>query len=186
MTDARTVLPGDEVAVEEEYLAGEGTYNRDGAICAAVVGELELDNDDMIAKVVAVNPMAELKEGDIVFGVIDAVRASMAVCSVVAMDGRDRGVSGDTYGTIHISKVSPDYVQDMGREVRPSDIVRAKVIQTKPSLQLTTVDRHLGVVKALCRRCRMPMVPSNKGLYCEECKRTETRKVADDYGCVKV
>ena len=32
MTDTREVFPGDEVAVEEEYLASEGTFAKDGKI----------------------------------------------------------------------------------------------------------------------------------------------------------
>ncbi len=181
----KTVLPGDEVAVEEEFLAGEGTYNEEGVIYAATLGELNLSNEDMTARVASTNPMAELNEGVIVFCHIDTVRSSMAVCNVIAIEGQSRGITGDTYGTIHISKVSPYYAQDMGRELRPSDIVRAKVTQPKPSLQLTTVDPHLGVVKALCRRCRTPLVKKEKGLYCEICECTVNRKVADDYGSVE-
>jgi exosome complex component CSL4 len=40
------------------------------------------------------------------------------------------------------------------------------------------------VIKALCKRCRMPMKKRGNTLYCEYCDRTEYRKYADDYGDV--
>lgn len=185
MIEKRSVLPGEEVAEVEEFLPAEGTYEEDGKVYAAMMGELELDHGDKVARVRPFNPMAELKSGDFVFCAVTDVKNCMAICEVVAMEGKEREITGDTSGTIHISKLSSDYVQDAGREVRPSDIIRAKVIQAKPSVQLTTAGPHLGVVKALCKRCRAPLVRKDKGLYCNNCERNETRKIADDYGDVE-
>ena len=184
MTETRTVLPGEEVAVEEEYLAADGTYNEDGLIYASQTGELQLDDQERIAKVIPANPLVKLKVGDTVFCAITDVRSTMAICEVVAVEGKKRAVSGDTYGTIHVSKISPYYTEDVGRELRPSDIIRGKVTQTKPSLQVTTVDENLGVVKGLCKRCRQKMERDGKSLYCKSCDRREPRKLANDYGDV--
>jgi exosome complex component CSL4 len=185
MIEKRSVLPGEEVAESEEYLPAEGTYEEDGKVFAAMMGELQLDLDEKVARVVPFNPMAELKPGDFVFCAVTDVKNCMAICEVVAIEGKEREITGDTSGTIHISKLSSDYVQDASREVRPSDIIRAKVLQAKPSVQLTTVGSHLGVVKALCKRCRAPMTRKEKGLYCANCERNESRKIADDYGDVE-
>jgi exosome complex component CSL4 len=106
------------------------------------------------------------------------------IAKVVA-EGKSRNITGDTNGTIHVSKLSQEYVQDVGREVRPSDIIRAKVTQVKPSIQLTTAGAHYGVVKALCRKCRQPLLKVEKGLYCNTCERGDMRKLADDYGDVE-
>ncbi|MGD1060753.1 MAG: exosome complex RNA-binding protein Csl4 [Methanomassiliicoccales archaeon] len=184
MKTKRPVLPGEEVAEAEEFLPAEGTYEENGKIFAAFAGELELDQDEHIASVKAYNETAELKVGDSVFCEVTDVRSMMAICEVVAVEGRERAVAGDTNGTIHVSKLSMEYTQDAGREMRPSDLIRAKVIQAKPSVQLTTASEHFGVVKALCRRCRAPLVRKDSSLYCNNCERTETRKVADDYGDV--
>jgi exosome complex component CSL4 len=185
MIEKRSVLPGEEVAESEEYLPAEGTYEEDGKVYAAAMGELELDNDEKVARVRPFNPIAELKPGDFVFCAVTDVRNCMAICDVVAIEGREREISGETSATIHISKLSSDYVQDASREVRPSDLIRAKVIQAKPSVQLTTAGPHLGVVKALCKRCRAPMTRKDKSLYCANCERNESRKIADDYGDVE-
>ncbi len=185
MKEKRAVLPGEEVAVVEEFIPGEGTYEENGKILSALFGELELDLDEKIASVVAKNPPVTLKIGDAVFAEVTDVRNSMAICEIIAVEGEERNVTGDTSATIHISKVSSAYTQEVGRELRPSDVVRAKVLQVKPSVQLSTVGPHLGVVLALCKRCRAPLKKKNKALYCATCDRTENRKTSDDYGEVK-
>ncbi len=186
MIDTKKVLPGDEVAVEEEYLAAEGTYNEDGVIFASQLGDLQLDKNEMTAKVVSPNPPNILRPGDIVFAIIADTKPTMATCDVVAKEGVKRGVGGETYGTIHVSKISPGYTEDVSKEFRKNDIIRGKVTQTKPSLQIVTVDPHLGVILARCMRCRGYLVKKDKGLYCESCEKYYTRKTADDYGQVVI
>jgi len=180
----KKVLPGEEVAVVEEFIPSEGTYEDNGKVYSALLGTLELDHEEKTAKVIADNPLVTLSPGDIVFGEITDVKTSMAICEVVAVEGKERNITGDTYGTIHISKVSPNYTEQVGKEFRPSDIVRAEVLQVKPSIQLSTVGNHLGVIKALCRKCRAPLERRGRNLYCPRCERTEYRKLADDYSMV--
>lgn len=185
MSERREVFPGDEVAGEEEYLASDGTFSSDGVIYAAQIGILELDDDEMTAKVVSPNPPNVLKEGDIVFAVVSDIRSTMATADVVATDGNKRGVGGETYATIHVSKISPGYTDDVSRELRKGDYIRAEVMSIKPSLQLTTKDEHLGVIRSLCGTCKSDLVKKGKNqLYCKNCERSFPRKLADDYGNV--
>jgi exosome complex component CSL4 len=185
MKEKRKVVPGDEVAEVEEFIPGEGTYEEEGKIYSSYYGELELDHEEKIAKVKAKNEMTRLNLGDFVFCEVSDARTSMAICEVVAVEGKSRQLGGDTNGTIHVSKISSDYVQDAGRELRPSDLIRAKVIQVKPSIQLSTVAPHLGVVKALSRKCRQPLVKVEKDLYCPQCEKHDHRKISDDYSDVE-
>jgi exosome complex component CSL4 len=185
MSDKRKVLPGDEVAVAEEYLPADGTYEEDGVVYSALTGDLSVNDSEKTVSVKAENPMVSLEIGDSVFCEVTDVRASMAICEVVMVEGRSRNVTGDTNGTIHVSKISQDYVQDVGREYRPSDIIRAKVMQVRPSIQLNTAHPHFGAVKSLCRNCRSKLRRTDKGLYCDLCEEYESRKIADDYGDVE-
>jgi exosome complex component CSL4 len=185
MKEKRKVIPGDEVAEVEEYIPSEGTYEDQGKVFSALYGELELDHEEKTARVSAKNPMTKLAIGDIIFGQVTDVRTSMAICEVIAVEGHPREITGDTNGTIHVSKISSEYIQDVGKELRPSDIIRAKVIQVRPSIQLTTTSPHLGVVKALCRKCRHALVRAENGLVCPNCERTDHRKLADDYAAVE-
>lgn len=186
--DSKFVMPGDEVAVEEEYAAGEGTFAEDGTVFASQVGVLSLDDDSCTATVKASNPPNTLKKGDIVYAVVADIRKTMATADVVAKEGSDRCVGGETYATLHVSKISPKYTDEVDKELRKGDYIRAVVTETKPSLQLATKDPHLGCIRALCSKCKTEMVRSRdgNGLYCTECRYAMPRKLADDYGDVRL
>lgn len=182
----RTVFPGEEIAEEEEYVASEGTYVRNGKIYASAFGELTLNDTELTASVSAPNPVVVLKNGDIVYASIDDVRKTMASATALFKEGVDRSISSSTVGTIHVSKITPDYCADVSQCLRKMDLVRAEVIGTQPSLQLTTKGPHLGVIRALCPECKKVMKIKNGGLVCPKCHgQPAPRKLADDYGDVE-
>jgi len=182
----RVVLTGDEVAVSEEFEAGAGTYEHEGKIYAMAPGILNLDYSSKMARVEMFNPPVRLEVGDIVYATVDDIRNSMSTATVFVLHGTKRKVSGETESSIHISNVSSEYTDDFRRVFRLGDIIRAQVIQSEPSLQLTMAGPNLGVVKALCSNCRGPLVRKDSGLYCERCETTESRKIAADYGDLKL
>lgn len=186
MTNNTEVFPGDEVAEEEEYLASDGTFASDGKIYASQIGVLQLDDDECVARVVSPNPPNILRTGDVVYAVVADVRNTMATADVVAKEGVKRGLGGETYATIHVSKISQGYTDDVSKELRKGDYIRARVTGTSPSLQLTTKDDHLGVIRSLCGTCKTELERKGKGLYCPNCERNFMRKLADDYGDVKL
>ena len=178
------VFPGEEVAVEEEYVAAEGTFAENGIIYASQIGELELDDEEYVARVRSHNPPNILEVGDIVYAVVADIRNTMATADVVGKAGVDRTLGGETYATIHVSKISPGYTDDVSRELRKGDRIRAVVTGTSPSLQLSTKDDHFGVIRSLCGTCKTELRKKGNGLYCEKCEKTTPRKLADDYGDV--
>ncbi len=98
--EPKMVLPGDEIAVAEEFEPGEGTYERNGLVFAATPGVLILDPANRVARVRAFNPPAELKVGDIVYGVVDDIRGMMATATILAIHGRTRQISGESEGPL--------------------------------------------------------------------------------------
>ena len=182
----KKVLPGEQVATSEEYTPGFGTYEHEGMIYASAVGDLNLDEKNKTARLTMDNPPMTVFEGDKVFCEVTDLRASMVICNILAIEGAKRAVTGKTDATIHVSRIANKYVEDASQEYGQTDLLRAEVIQSKPSIQLTTVHQHLGAVMAKCRVCREPLErkQGNK-LYCPKCDRTEYRKVADDYRAVK-
>lgn len=184
MESKRLVYPGDHVGVAEEFVPGPGTYEEDGEVYAATIGYLTLDTTDFVARVESfVKPPAVVEPGDIVIGVVHMTRSSMAIVEVKALaDQPERGIGGDTNGTLHVSKASDQYVENMDDAFRVRDIVRAKVLGTKPAIQLTTKMPGLGVLKSYCPRCGTPMQKKGRGLLCPECDWKATGKLADDYG----
>ena len=179
---SKRVLPGDPVAFAEEYIAGEGTYeDKDGRVYASAVGQLEVDEAEKVVKVRPENPPIVLVEGDVVIARITDVKPAMAICTIVSQEGKRREVSSETLAAVHVSKIASSYVEDAGDLLRPGDLVRAKVIQALPSVQLTTSGPHFGALHSLCSLCREPLDKKGDKLYCTRCERTEVRKTSDDY-----
>jgi exosome complex component CSL4 len=106
----------------------------------------------------------------------------MVIAEVIHVIGKQRKISGDTNGTLHISEISAGYVKDPSDVYSLGDIFRAKVIQVIPSVQLTTKGNNLGVIKALCSECRHPLESKGQILECPLCGHKEKRKMAQDYG----
>ena len=181
------VMPGDELSTSEELLPGDGTYEEDGVIRASRIGKYFVDEKYRRAKVkpVTSTPVV-LRKGDIVLAEVRVAKPMMIIAEVMRVVGKNRAVSGDTNGTIHASEISRSYVKDASTEYKAGDIVRAKVFQVKPSVQLTTKDNDLGAIKALCIRCRHSLVRQGNRLECGNCGNQERRKIAVDYGDLNV
>jgi len=178
----RLVLPGEMIGTSEEFLPGEGTFEENGKIFSKNVGTLEINEKEKTVNVKTVNPPVVLKNGDIVIGTIRDVKSMMAIVDVEKVVGKNRRITGENIGAVHISKIASGYVKDVGSECRMNDVIRAKVIQTVPSLQLSMVGPEFGIVRAVCEKCRMPLEKDEDKLFCRHCERTETRKIANDYG----
>lgn len=177
----KIVMPGDELATSEEYIAGEGTYEKNGKIFSAVIGKKAFDEGEKIAKVAVTNPPAKLKPGDIVLGEVINISQSIVIISLAQVENRSRALAGDREGALHISKVTKGFVEDIRKEYRLGDIVRARVLQASPSVQLGTDSEELGVLKARCLKCRAILSKKGDALYCSRCERNEHRKLAKDY-----
>jgi exosome complex component CSL4 len=106
----------------------------------------------------------------------------MIIADVIHVIGKDRQVSGETNATLRVSEISNGYTKDPATEYSPGDIIRAKVTQVRPSLQLATKDKDLGVIKAVCSKCRGSLEAKGNMLECQNCNNKERRKTAIDYG----
>jgi len=182
MTENKIVLPGDQVSTSEELLPGDGTFEEDGIIRASRVGTYVVDEKQRRAMIKPLTSIpVELRRGDIVLATVGSVRSSMVIADVIHVIGKNRSISGDTNGTLRVSEISNSYVRDPSTEFAPGDIIRAKVTQVKPSIQLATKDRDLGVIKAICTKCRHPLIYRGNILECNNCRNKENRKTANDY-----
>jgi exosome complex component CSL4 len=175
------VMPGDELATSEEYIAGEGTYEKNGKIFSSVIGKKAFDEAEKVAKVTVANPPVKLKPGDIVIGEVINISQSIVIISLAQVENSPRALAGVREGALHISKVTKGFVEDIRKEYRLGDLVRARVLQASPSMQLGTDSDELGVLKARCLKCRMILSKKGDALYCSRCERNEHRKLAMDY-----
>jgi exosome complex component CSL4 len=176
-------FPGDELAMAEEFSAGEGAFEDDGVIRASVMGKTKVDTRKRAIALKPLNYPPVLKVGDEVIGVITGLKSSMVTVDVIRVAGEDeREIPSRDEGTIHISKISDDFVSDTKSCFKQRDVIKAKVIQVKPSLQLSTSGRDLGVIQAYCSKCREKLKREGGKLKCASCQNVEERKLSSLYG----
>ncbi|NJE03124.1 exosome complex RNA-binding protein Csl4 [Thermococcus sp. MV11] len=184
------VLPGDYLGVIEEYFPGEGVKEENGELYAVRAGKVVIDQDRME---ISVEPLTDTpplpKVGDIVIANVIEVKPQAAIVQLVKIEGRDddREIATSKLAGIHISQVRDGYVESMTSEFKVGDVVRARVIATEKSpIQLSTKGPDLGVVYALCSRCRTPLVRRGDRLICPRCGSVETRKLSTLYRKMRV
>jgi len=176
------VIPGDRLGVIEEFLPGQGTFVKDGSICSSITGHALVD---MPNKTISVYPRVHLPvipyEGSVIVGQVSSAQEKSASVRILKVEKRD--IPGVFTGVLHISTASGDYIKTMYDAFRPGDIVRARVVSNKNmTYHLSTVDKTLGVLFALCSRCGSLLNLRGSVLQCQACKNIEERKIAVDYG----
>jgi exosome complex component CSL4 len=176
------VVPGDRLGVIEEFTPGSGTYVEEGTIHSKVTGCTLLDSLNKQVSVYPLSKTATVPEvGSVVTGLVLDVRNKQAVLRIFQVG--EKMLSGFFTGMLHISGVSHGYVDNMFGVCKAGDIMRAKVISTKNrSFFLSTAEKDLGVVSALCSRCGNALQSGNRGLECSKCGNFERRKTPPDYG----
>jgi len=178
------VFPGDILATAEEFMAGEGAYLDDGNICSSIAGKPHFDREEMVASVKALKHPALPRVDDIVHGRIDNVGPKMVKVELLRIEsgGNDRQMATRENGVLHISNMNSKPVSKPRMIYKAMELIRARVIQTEPSIQLSTVEHELGTLKAYCRRCRNVLEIKGDVLWCPNCEIREERKVAENYG----
>jgi exosome complex component CSL4 len=176
------VVPGDFLGTSEEFTPGSGVYDEKGNIYASVTGGVNITDKRVIEVQPSVDTPPTLNEGDVVLGRIEDIRDTIAVVNIACMKGHEgRAIAASTQGIIHISNVKSGYVNELQHEFGYLDLVMARVIDAK-ALRLSTDGKDLGVIKAICVKCKGDLKRKGNTLACERCKRVEVRKMSEDYG----
>jgi exosome complex component CSL4 len=178
------VVPGDLLGTAEEFVPGRGTYEDHGKIYSALLGHRVVDPSDRAVRVDAVHAVPMIHEDDLVYGRVDEVKSAMAIVTIVAGATSQRTIPGTPEGTVHISKAKDGYTDALSDEFSPGDLIVARVLQSHPSIKLSTAAADLGVVSARCSSCHGLLGRTDKGLRCPRCGNQERRKTATDYGRV--
>ena len=175
---------GEYIGTIEEFIPQKGTYAEEGKIYASNIGELILDHEKRTARVDGKMPV-ELEVGQTVFGDVLSIRKNNVVVIIRKIQGSDNEL--DIKSAIYVSNITNSYVEKPEDCFGVGDIIKAKVIKIERGMiDLSTKDND-GVVKAFCKRCRNPLVKSDKHkdkLKCLNCGHVEDRKIADDYAGV--
>lgn len=176
------VVPGDFLGTSEEFTPGRGVYDEKGNIYASLTGGVNVTDRRVIEVQPKVSTPPTPKDGDVVLCRIEDLRENIAVVSIAYLKGQEgREIASSTQGIIHISNVKSGYVNELQNELGHLDLVKAKVIDAK-TLRLSTEGKDLGVIKAICAKCKGDLARKGNVLACERCRRTEVRKISEDYG----
>ncbi|MCD6373492.1 MAG: exosome complex RNA-binding protein Csl4 [Thermococcus sp.] len=188
--DGELVLPGDYLGVIEEYFPGDSVKEENGELYAIRAGRVRIDPQRMEISVEPVTDVPPLPQvGDIVIGKIVEVRGQSAIVQLIKIEGRkdDREIATSKLAGIHVSQVKDGYVENLSKEFKIGDVIRARVIANEKSpIQLSTKGPELGVIYALCSRCRTPLIKRGNQLICPKCGNVETRKLSTLYRRMKV
>lgn len=175
VTKQKIVLPGEQIATEEEYTAGKNTFVRDGKIFSKTIGKLNIDEENKEASIQG-KTVQEITFGDIVTGKVMIIKESTVVIELLSAEGNKK-IMGINTAQLPIRNVSNEYVTDLNKMVKIGDLIRAKVVMSSPlAIDLGTKEKGLGVIKAYCSKCRKEMSFNNNQMVCLECGSIEDRK----------
>ncbi|MBE6499086.1 MAG: RNA-binding protein [Methanobrevibacter thaueri] len=180
----KIVMPGDKLGIIEQYLPGEGTYDDNGDIKSAVLGNVKINQKKKVISVESNAKPALLKIGDTIYGQITDIKPQRANVKIECMKDNGRPLALPYLGAIHISQAKKDYLEKLSDAFRIGDIIQAKVVKiTGDNVDLSTVEAEDGVLKAMCTRCRDYMHTTQKTneLQCNTCNRKEKRKISNNY-----
>ncbi len=179
------VLPGDILGVTEQFVPSEWTYEEEGKIKSLVVGKVAIDDKNKrISVVPKTGTPPSLEVGKVIVGEVSEVRGQRASVKINKIKDDDRDLVTGFMGGIHISQAQKGYLSKLHEAFRIGDLVEAKVTKVfgLDNVDLTTADDELGVLKAMCTRCRHFMVQTDKNeVYCENCEKKERRKISSHY-----
>lgn len=197
-----TIAPGDRIGSARHISSGAGTYTRGGHVYASAVGKLNVisidesgtsatvptgKNASFVASIVLEEgrlyaSSQVLSVGQVVLGRVLRVIKQQATVEIVAADG-----IGSLRET-HVGAIRREDVRSGASEeveiyssFRPGDVVLARIISLGDSRRyfLTTAENELGVIRAVCAKSGINMVPiSWKEMECPDTKTREPRKCA--------
>ncbi len=181
------VIPGDKLAVIEEFEPGEGTYVIDGAIRAHTVGEIHKDMEHRRIAVIRKKSTGVPRSGDTILGQVEGMQAGLANIRIHRINNQitQRGF----VGLILLRQERSKPMKGAKNRVRckVGDLVRVKVASNLGmNIILSIEDPSCGVIYSVCSLCGGRMNRINERLKCTECGNIEQSKLAPDYGRVNL
>ncbi len=189
---ATPILPGEQVAIIEEFEGGKNTYITDGTIRSTAVGTRVYDFKRRIVKINQKNSPMLPKIGDVLVGYIEMLFGSMISVRVLYINEKKSyagfsAIASTRTGGNSNSGGSGGWRERgdrRGRTIfRVGDIIRGRVISLLNStIHITIDEKEFGVLYTLCFNCGGDTVRIHNSVKCIECGMYEDRKLTYDYG----
>jgi exosome complex component CSL4 len=173
--DGNQRIPGEKIALIEEYLAGDNTYEENDTIRATTIGNIQLDTSERLA---SINPQKQIsvpKVGDIVIGVVEANLPSMIAIMIKFVNGKKANSDLECICvTRHIRKKNIALAKD---------VVKVEIISHINGTIHASIDsQELGVLFTKCRKCFGTVVKMRDAVKCKDCGWIDDRKLSLDFG----
>ncbi len=172
---SKQALPGDKIAIIEEFETGQNTFDDGHSIRSSVVGMPEFDKTNRVAKISEIKTPAVPIKGDVIIGNVSALMNNMFAINILYINGKP------THSGLEV------ICQARGAKkrilVRVSDVAMAKVINLLNGVIHATIgEPELGVLFSRCNKCAGNVVPLGSNVKCVDCGYIEERKLSTKFG----
>jgi len=173
--DENQKIPGEKIALIEEYLPGENTYEENDTIRATAIGNVKMDKSERLASINRQKQISVPKVGDVIIGVVEANLPSMIAIMIKFVNGKKANSDLECICvTRHIRKKNVALAKD---------IVKVEIISHINGTIHASIDsQELGVLFTKCRKCFGTVVKMRDAVKCKDCGWIDDRKLALDFG----
>ena len=173
--DEKQKIPGEKIALIEEYLPGDNTFEDEDSIRATTIGEIHLDSTERLASIDKQTQITVPRVGDIIIGVVEANLPSMIAIMIKFVNGKKANSNLECVCvTRHIRKKNVALAQD---------VVKAEIISHINGTIHAAIDsQELGVLFTKCRKCYGTVVKMRDAVKCKDCGWIDDRKLSLDFG----
>ena len=174
MSDTET-LPGDKIAVIEEYEGGDNTFEDGHNVRSTTVGNTAIDKKNRVAEVEKLSSLGMPEVNDLVIGTVVAVMSSMIAVSIDYINNvRTKSNVECICQTRHIRKKNVALL---------NDIVALRITARKNgTIHATISEPELGVLYSKCKKCGGGVIPMRDAIKCTECNWIDERKLSNGFG----
>jgi|TARA_B110000263_G_scaffold151403_1_gene131430 exosome complex component CSL4 len=167
-------LPGDKIAMIEEYLPGDNTFEDGHSIRSTSVGTIELNKSEQLVSIQKKKSISIPNIGDIIIGTVEASLGSMIAVSIEYVNNIRSTSNVECICSIrHLRKKNTALVKD---------IVKLKILSHVNGTIHAGIDEHdLGVLFTKCRKCFGAVVKVRDAVKCSECGWIDDRKLSSDF-----
>jgi len=169
------IIPGNKIAVIEEYESGENTFDDGHFVRATVLGTTELDKKNRIVKVQSLKSISIPKINDVIIGTIVAVMSSMIAVSIDYINGKAMNSKVECIcQTRNFRKKTIGLVKD---------IVMLKIINhLNGTIHATMNEPELGIILTKCKKCGSKVITMRDAIKCIDCGWIDDRKLSTHFG----
>jgi len=176
------VIPGEKVAVIEEFSAGKGTYLLNGEVFSLKLGEVAINLKERVITVNQKQVERIPKYNDIITGTVDSAQSNTINVCIDSINGKE-SKSGFT-GMLQVG-VDRSGARRSGRRItvcKAGDIIRARIKSVlNANIHLSIDNADEGVIDTVCSICGGNVTAIREKVKCVECGSIDERKLASDF-----